>query len=294
VFELEKIRKIKKLALIAVFSDDDLMDSLVLKGGNAIELILNNLSRFSLDLDFSIPHDFSEFSKHDLKLKFEKVLTETFFQEGYIVFDVTIFERPPMVSDDMKDFWGGFLIEFKVAETDVYNDYEHSLNELRKRAVDTTAKMHKKFRIEISKFEYCAEKQSIDLDGYTVFVYTPAMLFAEKLRAICQQMPEYGKIVKSESQSPRGRDFFDLHLLENHFGIDITKKENLELLKTVFKAKHVPLSLIDELQKYREYHRDDFKVVENSVPEGVPLRSYDYYFDFVLTICEKLKALGVK
>ena len=50
--------QIKKLAVMAMFSDDDLMDQLVLKGGNAMALIHKLTSRESVDLDFSMRHDF--------------------------------------------------------------------------------------------------------------------------------------------------------------------------------------------------------------------------------------------
>jgi hypothetical protein len=47
--------------------------------------------------------------------------------------------------------------------------------------------------VEISKFENCSDKTGVELDDHTVYVYSPAMLVIEKLRAICQQMPEYPK-----------------------------------------------------------------------------------------------------
>lgn len=37
--DLAELEKIKKLAIVAVFSDDELMERLVLKGGNALDLI---------------------------------------------------------------------------------------------------------------------------------------------------------------------------------------------------------------------------------------------------------------
>ena len=52
------IEEIKNLVIIALASDDELMETLVLKGGNAIEILekrhLITLSRASYDLDFSI------------------------------------------------------------------------------------------------------------------------------------------------------------------------------------------------------------------------------------------------
>ena len=44
---------IKKTSVISIFSDDDLFDLFVLKGGNAMDLIHKVSSRASVDLDFS-------------------------------------------------------------------------------------------------------------------------------------------------------------------------------------------------------------------------------------------------
>ena len=51
-----QLERIKKLSIIAMFSDDYLMDILVLKGGNAIDIIYGIASRASLDLDLSLIH----------------------------------------------------------------------------------------------------------------------------------------------------------------------------------------------------------------------------------------------
>ncbi len=39
MLDLDKLEQIKRITIIALFSDDDLMDSLVLKGGNALDMI---------------------------------------------------------------------------------------------------------------------------------------------------------------------------------------------------------------------------------------------------------------
>ena len=53
--------EIRRLTITALFSDDELYDEIVLKGGNAISLVYGYGSRGSLDLDFSIEQDFLEF-----------------------------------------------------------------------------------------------------------------------------------------------------------------------------------------------------------------------------------------
>ncbi len=46
--------EIRRLTITALFSDDELYEQIVLKGGNAISLVYGYSSRGSLDLDFSI------------------------------------------------------------------------------------------------------------------------------------------------------------------------------------------------------------------------------------------------
>jgi len=43
--ELEKLELIKKLAIISMFSNDRMLDMLVLKGGNALDIIYNIADR---------------------------------------------------------------------------------------------------------------------------------------------------------------------------------------------------------------------------------------------------------
>ena len=65
------------------------------------------------------------------------------------------------------------------------------------------------FRIQISRFEFCAGKQERFLDDYTIFVYSPAMIVAEKIRALCQQMPEYSL---RRNPAPRAREIGRAHV----------------------------------------------------------------------------------
>ena len=48
----------------------------------------------------------------------------------------------------------------------------------------------------------------MELDDYTIYVYSPTMIAIEKLRAICQQMPEYAL---QRRPSARARDFYDIY-----------------------------------------------------------------------------------
>lgn len=56
----DKLKEIRKLVIISLFSDDDLMDIFVLKGGNALDIAHDINSRASVDIDISIESDFSQ------------------------------------------------------------------------------------------------------------------------------------------------------------------------------------------------------------------------------------------
>ena len=153
----------------------------------------------------------------------------------------------------------------------------------------------KKIEIDISKYEYCQPKQVKELEGYSIYVYTPAMIVCEKIRAICQQMPEYREIVLSSSQSARARDFYDMYLLIERYSIDLTTKENLHLLGKIFAAKRVPLNLIAKISDTKEFHREDFIAVSATVGDSDRLEDYDYYFDYIVAYCRRiLEALGIE
>lgn len=288
------LNEIKKLVIIAMFSNDDLMDMFVLKGGNALGIIHGVISRSSYDFDFSIEGEISEKNTSSIFNKIQRVMEKTFRTVGYEVFDMTFKQKPLRLSPDMQDFWGGYRVEFKIIDVKKYKVLNGQMNFLRKNATVVGPANKKKLVIEISKFEYCTPKQESNLDGYTIYVYTPPMIVLEKLRAICQQMPEYLKIVKSPLGSARARDFFDIYATIERFKIDLKTAENLELLKNIFTAKKVPLKLLGKISHYREYHRDDFIAVENTVAPSTKLKDFDFYFDYVLKKCQPLlKALGI-
>jgi len=263
--DFKKIEKIKKLAIIAMVSDDELMEKLVLKGGNALNIIHKVTSRASWDLDFSIESDFEEGEIEKIKAKIERNLQETFKSEAFEVFDVKITEQPEIVSPEVIDFWGGYVIEFKIIDKNKFDSLIDDRASLRRNAEIVATGQRKKFKIEISKYEYCKQKEQLDLEDFSIFVYTPAMIVIEKIRAICQQMPEYLNIIKKMRGKARARDFFDIYTVFEHFNIELSRSENIDILKNMFAIKRVPLTLIGKIKDYKEFHRPDFKVVEETI-----------------------------
>ncbi|KKM20250.1 hypothetical protein LCGC14_1647350 [marine sediment metagenome] len=214
---------------------------------------------------------------------------------SYVGIDMEFVERPPEVTEDMKEFWGGYQIKFKLIEAEKYMKLKGEARDLRVRAMDLGPGHRKSFKIDISKFEYCQPKRPREVDGSTVYVYSPEMLVLEKLRAICQQMPEYREKVRNPSQSARARDFFDIHTILTTFRIDLLARESVDLMKCIFAAKRVPIELIFRIPNYREYHREDFDSVRDTVRPQHELADFDFYFDFVVeNCCKPLESMGNK
>jgi predicted nucleotidyltransferase component of viral defense system len=287
--EVNLLERIKKLAITAMFSDDELFDILVLKGGNAMDLVHRLSSRASIDLDFSMSHDFPD-GLDAFRIRVERALVNTFRIDGFEAFDIKMTEKPNQVTADMADFWGGYGVEFKLISSTLYEQYRENIDELRKYALQIG--QGKKFLIDISRFEYIKQKKEFEFDGYRIFAYTPEMIVCEKLRAICQQMEAYGSVIKRErAGSPRARDFLDIYVLISSLNLNIGSTENFELLKEMFKVKRVPLKLLEEIEIQREFHKTSFPVLRDTVKAGVQIEEFDFYFDYVLQLVAELKPL---
>lgn len=287
--DTQVLRQIKKLVIISLFSDDDLMDKFVLKGGNALDIVYELTNRPSLDVDISIENDFDPDQLPEIKEKISTALKRTFSDNEYTVFDIKFVEKPKVVSSDMKDFWGGYSIKFKLINSNTYLNLCNNTRTLRTCSIALGKGERKEFEIEISKYEYCRNKVNTQIDGFTVYVYTPEMIICEKLRSICQQMPEYLSIIKSNTGSPRTQDFYDIYVLMDKFKIDLLARENAELLLNMFMAKKVPIRLIGNIYKYREYHSSRYEVLKSTA--GIKLNEFSFYFDYVLDICMKLEPI---
>lgn len=286
----EDLEEFKKLVIIALFSDADLMQTFVLKGGNLLDVVYGISSRPSIDIDLSMCGEFTDMEK--ARASIEKALRACFTERGYIVFDVTLREEPHSLTDDMKEFWGGYKVDFKVIGNEAVEELSGDQDGIRRRAVIVRSDGGTKFPIEISKYEYCDEKEERVLDGCSVYVYTPTMLVCEKLRAICQQMPEYAQLVKRTGR-PRGRDFLDIHTVTEYFRLDFGHAAFQETLRKVFLAKRVPLRLLGSLgtSGVREFHRPDFVSVVDTLKPNFDVQSYDYYHDYVAAKCRMLEPL---
>lgn len=281
------LTQIKNLAIQAMFSDDELLEQLVLKGGNAMALVHQISARASVDLDFSMKQDFSE-SLDVVQERIHRTLTDTFRASNFEVFDFKMVERPKTLSADMQAFWGGYGVEFKLATAAVYAQHSADIEMLRRLAINLG--QGPKFLIDISRFEYVYDKVEVEFQGTVIYVYSPMMIVCEKLRAICQQMEKYASIVKrGHAGSARPKDFVDIHTLLRALDLDITSEQMRRTLVSMFEAKKVPLSFLGQVADQYDFHAAGFPSVAATVQPDFDLKEFRFYFDYVIDLIERLK-----
>lgn len=275
--------KIKKLTLKALMHDEKLMYGLALKGGNALQLVYDITDRASMDIDFSIEGDFSESDFQRISGTLDALLNHQFQTEKLIVFDIKFIEKPKANKEKV---WKGYNIEFKVThEKDWYpNDIEKTRREAIKILDQST-----KFSVDISSFEYIASAKKHDLDGTVMLVYTPEMIVIEKLRALCQSIPEYQEIIPTAKTKGRARDFYDIWNVCTEFPIKISSEENKVLLEEIFKAKKVPLEFLKLISQYRDLQKENWNSVEDTLSSDN--NGFDFYFDFTINLINNIKNL---
>lgn len=280
------LAEIRRIVITAMFSDDVLFQQLTLKGGNALNLVYDLGSRSSVDVDLSLETDFANID--DSRGRIFKALKARFAEAGITVFDEK-FSKRPLKQKDGSERWGGYQIEFKLLETERFEAWKDDLDRSRREALVIGSGERRVFEIQISKYEYCHGKVQTEFQDYSIFVYTPEMIVAEKLRAICQQMPEYRL---RGYRTARARDFYDIHSTITALGIKLGSEENKELVCNIFAAKEVDTELISKIPDQREFHRPDW--VSVVLTTSGHLETFDFYFDFVVSQTQLLESLWKK
>jgi len=276
---------IKRQTIIALVSDDELLERLVLKGGNALRFGYQFDDRASKDLDFSMKNDFAPEEIEHFSRVINNHLKTKFRELNLIVFDYKFEPKPKKKGVHQPDFWGGYAIEFKVLSTGYYQEQDEEHN--RRHAGE-------KITVDISKYEYCDWSHSVLIDDYTVYIYSLRLIVYEKLRAICQQTPEYRQIIKSQQSRARPRDFYDIYQImektRNSF------QHNFEELKLVFEAKQVPIEFLRIISRQDQFdlHHREFESLRQTVPNQNVL-AFKVYFDYIINLIDELsQALGIE
>jgi len=261
---------------------------LVLKGGSALDLAYGLSYRASIDLDLSIAGDFTEAELSGMPSLMQRVLEAAFRPRGVRVFDLEFSPRPERVSADLAGFWGGYSLCFKLIDANHCESIP--VTDWAREAMVVGPAQRRTLEVDISRFECCDDADEVVIAGRAVRAYSPRLMVCEKLRAICQQMPEYRATVKRPHGSARARDFFDIRELVVQFTIVVTTPRFRNVLARVFAAKRVPIALLWRIEEAREMHRADFASVQATIQAGVIVASYDEYVDFVVARVAELQA----
>lgn len=281
------LQQIRKAVLKAVASVDELSERFVLKGGNALDQVWRVGGRSTLDFDYSVADD--DWDSQVLKQKLLPAIEQKLDDIGMHFFDGTVENRPKTALDPK-----GYNVSFKVIAKESAAARERNLDAMRRASIPSgvAASTPRRFVIEISRGEYTAEHARHTIDGYEILVYSIPMIFCEKMRALCQQIPNLGL---RAHPTERAKDVYDLYAITTedlHEKIDPSDATLLGTLDRVFLAKTVPLSALRMLPSQREFHRAGWPGVVNAVSKT--LESYDVYYDHLDDIVGRLvQALGI-
>ena len=146
-----------------------------------------------------------------LKRRIFQALTDRFDSAGYVVFDESFEAKPKLDTPDVRPWWGGYELKFKLIDKGKYEALKHRQEKMRIDALVVGPRQERTFIVDLSKHEYTVGKVARELDYYPIYVYTVEMTVIEKLRALCQQMPEYG--LRGRRAGARARDFYDIHVV---------------------------------------------------------------------------------
>lgn len=273
-FVFMSIDEIKRLTLQALMSDDILMQGLVLKGGNALQLAYDITNRGSIDIDFSMEHEFPEKDFTRLTRVFGELLNDEFSKVGIVAYDVKFIKKPKTGAIPE---WRGYLLEFKLIEKELFDKFVDDIDAIRRNSIKVNGQSTR-YTVDISSYEYVEDAVNREIDGLILKVYTPEMILVEKIRALCQSMKQYKEIVYSAKQKERARDLYDIWMIKNHFK---ELKLTPELFQHIFAAKCVPLNFLNYFEELREQNRENWDVVRQTIHSDEELKDYDYYFDYV-------------
>ena len=283
--------EMRNTILKAIYSDSDLKETLVLKGGNALKLY-NITDRSSQDLDFSIKESI-RYEKENEGKKLQDLISDAFQQVGFLVVGFEFIEKPKKRNKDLPPFWGGYKISFAIVDTEKYQDKidlqdPDKMKELSKYG-ENLENNSKKIEIDLSYDEYVADKKSYDLEGTTIYLYSPLMLVYEKIRASCQQL-DYYKLVGNKT---RARDLYDIYKIltntrQTNLREAVLDQCNFYILENIFKAKDVPLELMLKLDSKKSDLAEDYKTKVIPQISADEIEEFDYIFFYNKNLFENL------
>ena len=252
-----KIEEVITQTIIAVYSTSSPSETLFLKGGSAMRLFDNLTSRLSIDADFSVHTDIDNKSKFFRELKSSVIAR--FRRKKLNIIDFEWSRKPGKKRAGFPDWWGGWLCEFKLVS---FQHRGKSIETKRRNALIPDGANSSKVTVEISKHEYCGKRRIKTIQGVKIFGYSRELLVLEKIRAICQQHPDYAY----RSSKNRARDFYDIYELTANTDDGFISRCSSQI-ENVFRAKEVPLKILALLWEvdFIDEQRRGFDEVKDTV-----------------------------
>lgn len=262
---------------------ENIADKLALKGGGALWW-LNITNRQSEDIDISISEDHnldeSEFTILENNIK------RVFKVAGYKVINYKVLDKPKNRSN-IPHFWGGYKVTFAIIAIERYNELlDEGKDNLGTYAIVLNEETQsKKIEIDMSLEEFIFNMEKDTVDGIKINIYTPLMIVYEKIRATCQQLPEY-KLTGSSS-SARARDLYDIYTLftMSRKGIeyreDVLNPDNFYILEEMFRIKEVDLELMTRFQTLKPRLEKDYS---DSVLPSIEVNDevdFEFLFNYI-------------
>jgi len=272
------ILEIIEIALVGIFSDSELSKQLVLKGGAALHFFEKIDERLSTDVDFSSRMGLQE--KERFFDRLQHILTQAFEEHGLDLIDFK-YQRRPRESRDRPDWWGGWLSGFKLSP---HADRKLSPEKRRKQALIPQGTPSSVINIEISDHEYVGRTRHTTIKGVKINGYSRALLVVEKLRAVCQQHPDY----PYRGKKNRTRDLVDIyHLTKDHQTEGFLEECKRELPKS-FAAKEVDVGFLKALydEAFVEMLRDGFPQVKDTLKGSA--YPFETYLEYVRMLISKI------
>jgi hypothetical protein len=141
---LDDLQAFKREVILALFADNTLMQQLVLKGGNLLDVVYGISTRPSRDIDLSICGDIEDLDR--FRTTIADALARWFAPQGYVVFDVNLTEQPKNVTAEFRAFWGGYKVGFKIIDAETYERLGADLRRLRAQALTVREDHGRSFR----------------------------------------------------------------------------------------------------------------------------------------------------
>ena len=270
--------------VIAIYGSPQLAKLLILKGGSAMRMFDEQNTRLSIDADFSIEDVLTD--SDPIFSEMERCFASKFATRNFDLIDFKAKRKPKKARKGFPEWWGGWACEFKLVDR---KHHKKTVITRRRNALIPAGANSPKIKIDLSEHEYCGEQRTKIIDGTSIRAYSREMLVLEKLRAICQQHPDYQYRQKTKN---RARDFYDIHSLTVDPSDEFIQRCKLHL-NAVFDAKEVPQWILHALwddDAFIDQFRRGFDQVRDTVRGR--LDDFDVYLEhlrfFILDICPEI------